>query len=78
MRYDWWALPQQIMPKTPEPKLSAAERLVAFTKKEKITLKQGYKLKVADKFKNVCPQSVIDALNLGMIEAEVSVTVVDA
>ena len=64
--------------KAAEPKQpSAADRLVTLLKQEKIALGTTYQLHIADKFRNVCPQAVRDAISLGMIEAKVSVTAKD-
>lgn len=62
----------------PIEKKSATDRLSAFLKAEKISLHQGYTLNVVDKYKNVIPQSVVDALALGMVEAKITLTAKDA
>lgn len=56
---------------------TAAQKLVAFMSENKITMDQTYTLHVAEKFKNVCPQAVHDAISLGMIEAKMQLTVKD-
>lgn len=55
-----------------------ADRLLKFIKDEKLTLEQNYTLHIVEKYKNVIPQSVIDAINLGMISAKLNLTVKDA
>lgn len=62
-------------PVTPVEK-SKAQKLVDFIKSEGITINHTYTVRVKADYANVVPQSVLDAIRLGFLEADIQMKVV--
>ncbi len=57
---------------------SAADKLNDFVKKEKLVLTHTYTLSVKKEYRNVIPESVKDAINLGMLTVDIQLAVAEA
>lgn len=67
-------MPKKVTP-PPVDNRSPAQKLADFLKAEGITLSHSYRLFIPEKYKNVIHPAIAEAIELQMVEAQITMTV---